>query len=959
MKAGMFFFIILLFQVFAFGDYQLVENKADLPILNPALAERKIAKLRLENGVEVYLISDPGADQSAAALSVEAGSWQDPENYPGMAHFLEHMLFMGTAAYPKEFEYMQYITDNGGTVNASTWPDHTVYMFSVNNEAFRGALDRFSHFFIDPLFSRSCIDRELHAVDQEHAKNIENDEWRTYMIYKETGNPKHPNANFSTGNAKTLSGIPQKALKEWYEDYYSPEEMHLCMISPLPLEEMVSLSTESFSKIPDRQKKRPAISEMMSSQQQLGHTIYIKPVKDIKRLSLVWEVPAEFVRDTERKGLELIAYALEADGEHSLLETLKKTKNGEAVRVSTERYSRDQAILCIDISLTPQGISQLDRVISDCFQAIATLKQKGIPLYLFDELKALSTLNYQYQSRSEAFLFVMKTANEMLYEELATYPEKSTIPTLYDPHFLSALIETLIPQTCTFIVTADPKLTHVATTSSEKWMQAEYAIKKVPEKQLVKWSQDRATPQIDLPPHNPYIPSQLALVSPPEASSCTEPSLIANNETGKVYFLQDCTYSVPEVSISLGIKTPLIDGSIRKGVLTELYIKALTEKLSSSLFFADRAGLSPSFFVADLKLMISLEGYSEKAPLLMKEIFQQLKEIHPTQEDFDLYKESLLMRYDNGNRELPVMQANELLRSLLFKEMPTNSEKYTSLKSLSYQEFLEFSGQLLKKSYTEGLFYGNLQREQAVELYSTIKNLLASSPYPLDQHFKRQILLLPDKSSPYLIVQNTERQGNGVVLLLQEGPFSFERRAAQQVLSKALRESFFDTLRTKQQTGYFVRAWESEVERQLFQFFAVQSSTHQPRDLVARFELFLEDFLKNFDSQISTDRFETLRRMLIVTLRMPPENLQKMGDRLYTLAFEYDGDFKWYEKNIESLKALTYEELKTCASAFLSRENSRRLAILFQGVLAPENQFIYEQVTTEELRSVSAYVASK
>ncbi|HEY5259420.1 MAG TPA: insulinase family protein, partial [Rhabdochlamydiaceae bacterium] len=117
---------LCLVQQVCFAQFEFVEDEAKLPILNPALKDRKTAKLRLDNGLEVYLVSDPGSDQSAAALSVEAGSWMDPKEYPGMAHFLEHMLFMGTGAYPKEFEYMQYIHDNGGTVNAYTATDRTV-----------------------------------------------------------------------------------------------------------------------------------------------------------------------------------------------------------------------------------------------------------------------------------------------------------------------------------------------------------------------------------------------------------------------------------------------------------------------------------------------------------------------------------------------------------------------------------------------------------------------------------------------------------------------------------------------------------------------------------------------------------------------------------------------------------------------------------------------------------------
>ncbi len=950
-------FVTLTLHTVAEETFVKIQDKITLPLLNPSLAERKTAKLRLGNGLEIYLISDPGMEQSAAALSVEAGSWQDPKEYPGMAHFLEHMLFMGTAAYPKEFEYMQYIADNGGSVNAATYPDHTVYMFSINNEAFGNALDRFSHFFIDPLLSRSCIDRELHAVDQEHSKNIENDAWRAYMICKETGNPKHPNASFSTGNASTLSGIPEQALRTWYEEHYSADQMHLTLISPLPLEDLISLASQDFARIPDREKKQEPILESMSSSKQLGHIIYIKPVKDLRQLSLVWEIPRAFVEDNDRKGLELLAYVLEAEGDNSLTQELKKEKIAERVSASVDRFSKSQAFFQIDISLTPQGLNQIDTAILRCFQALANLKQTGIPPYLFQEFQTLAMVNYQYQSREDAFSFVMRTANEMLYEELETYPQKTLTPTVYDPAYLSALVQIFTPQTCLFCVVADPKFTHVAPTYCEKWMSAEYAIKEIPQNKLLTWSQATPTPSLSLPSANPFTPVRLTLAPLPEEER--PPCLIADEEMAKVYFSQDTDYLVPEISAIFGIKTPSIDGSSKKKVLTDLYLKALTERLSSTLFFADTAGLHSSFAAKDLTLLVAVQGYSEKAPLLIKEIFRNMKDLQPTAEQFELYKHSLASLYDNANKELPVIQAKELLSSILFNDAPTNHEKSKILKTLSYDEFVQFSDQLLKKVYLEGFLYGNLKQEEATALVSDIKSTLAASAYPRSEQTKREILSLPEKNGPYFIVQHTERQGNGVILLLQEGAFTLEKRAAQQVLSKALKEAFFDTLRTKQQTAYFVRAWESEEEKQLLQYFAVQSNSHHPRDLIARFELFLEDFLKNFETQIPLDRFENLKKMLVVSLQMPPENLQKMGERLYTLAFDYEGDFDWYPKRIASVSALTYQQLRTAATQFLSRENNKRLAILFEGVLNTEKGFTYEQVTQEDIRSISTYIHAR
>ncbi len=935
---------------------ETIEDKAQIPLLNPSLSQREVKKIILNNGLEAYLISDPGAEQSAAGLSVEAGSWQDPQEYPGMAHFLEHMLFMGNAAYPEEFEYMQYISDNGGHVNASTWPDRTIYMFSVNNEAYSGALDRFSHFFIDPLFSPSCIGRELHAVDQEHSKNIENDNWRVEMIFKETGNPNHPNAGFSTGNAQTLSGIPQKALLDWYKNNYSANRMHLVIVSPLPMEELMTLAINDFSRVPNYGLAKGNCLPPMCSPQQKKHMIYIKPVKDLRRVTLVWEVGPLFAENIDKKAPELVAAVLNNGSSTSLLEQLKREKIAESLDVTCDRYSKDQLLFRIDIDLTQQGLAQVDTAITRCFQAIAKLKETGIPSYLFDEMRNISTIHYQYQSREEAFGFVSKHAHDLIDEDLETYPEKLHIPSTYDPDFILQFIHTLTAQNCMFFIQSDPKNTGVAPNIKEKWMDAEYAIKEVSGSTIAALENASQNSNIDLPSQNPFVPDRLTLIASSDRSPTQNPVLLAKDEGCKVYYLKDNKYLVPEVAAIFGIKSPLIDGSARSAALTDLYLKALTEKLSPTLYFAQTAGLSPSFSKQDLKLNISIEGYSEKASILIKDIFQSLKHVAPTKEQYEIYREYLLTNYDHAAKELPVKQGLELLSGVLYNDSPTNAEKYNALKSISYEDFIKFSTNLMKKTYIESLLYGNLLEKDAQTLWMSVKKTLGSSPYPLEKQIKKTVLSLPAKQGPYMIVQKTERQGNGVILLLEEGKFSFEKRAAQQILSKALQEAFFDTLRTKQQTAYFAKAWDSEVERELFQFFAVQSSTHNPRDLIARFELFLEDFLKNIDVKIPEERFQIIQKMLVTTLQMPPENLEGMAYRLNTLAFNYDGDFNWYDKRIASVKAFIYEQLAEAATLFLSRENPKRIAVLVEGVLSPDNDFHYQIVTKKDLSETGTYV---
>ena len=90
------------------------------------------------------LISDPEGDKSGAALAVKVGCSLDPKPLYGTAHFLEHMLFMGTEKYPSENEYGEFMTNNGGSNNAYTSLVTTNFHFDCSNEGFEEGLDRFS-----------------------------------------------------------------------------------------------------------------------------------------------------------------------------------------------------------------------------------------------------------------------------------------------------------------------------------------------------------------------------------------------------------------------------------------------------------------------------------------------------------------------------------------------------------------------------------------------------------------------------------------------------------------------------------------------------------------------------------------------------------------------------------------------------------------------------------------------
>lgn len=163
---------------------------------------------------------------------------------------------MGTEKYPKENDYNQYLSEHSGFSNAFTGVEDTNYYFEVGQEHLEGALDRFAQFFISPLFSDSCTERELKAVDSgkqptfyymvscesdpfkiEHKKNRQQDSWRMFQLEKSLSNPNHPYCHFGTGNLETLFENPKRngqdireELLKFHDSYYSANIMKLCVL---------------------------------------------------------------------------------------------------------------------------------------------------------------------------------------------------------------------------------------------------------------------------------------------------------------------------------------------------------------------------------------------------------------------------------------------------------------------------------------------------------------------------------------------------------------------------------------------------------------------------------------------------------------------------------------------------------------------------------------------------------
>lgn len=166
-----------------------------------------------ESAVGSSSVGDHGLRNAAAAMVVGVGSMSDPPECQGLAHFLEHLLFMGSKKYPEENAYDSFMSKHGGSDNAYTELEYTVYHFEIPQEYLAKALDMFAQFFTAPLMLESSVDRELNSVESEFqlVKNSDGSRLQHLMSHTCGYSPaEHPFAKFSWGNRESLHEVPKR-----------------------------------------------------------------------------------------------------------------------------------------------------------------------------------------------------------------------------------------------------------------------------------------------------------------------------------------------------------------------------------------------------------------------------------------------------------------------------------------------------------------------------------------------------------------------------------------------------------------------------------------------------------------------------------------------------------------------------------------------------------------------------
>ncbi len=199
----------------------------------------------LANGLRVSLRHVPHLKRSAAVLRVAAGSHDAPPAWPGLAHLLERLYFLGTERFPAAEGLMAYVQRQGGQVNARTGDRNTDFFFELPSQAFAGGLERLCDMLGHArltLDEQRCEREVLEAQFIAWSRNAPaQQQLRLYTRLS----ADHPLRAIHAGNraiAQIEEPAFQQALHTFYQDFYQTGQMTLSLVGPQSPDELRALA---------------------------------------------------------------------------------------------------------------------------------------------------------------------------------------------------------------------------------------------------------------------------------------------------------------------------------------------------------------------------------------------------------------------------------------------------------------------------------------------------------------------------------------------------------------------------------------------------------------------------------------------------------------------------------------------------------------------------------------------
>ncbi|MBH0038885.1 insulinase family protein [Pseudoalteromonas sp. SWN166] len=893
---------------------------------------REYKTLKLANDIEVILVSDPSAEKSAAALSVGVGLLHDPMSQQGMAHYLEHMLFLGTDRYPDTKGYSDFMTKNGGAHNAYTWLDITNYMFKINNDAFDEGLDRFSDFFKAPKLYPEYTDKEKNAVNAEWSMRREMDFFGQFKLARKMMGD-HPANRFLIGNLETLGDKENSSLHketvDFYNKYYSSNIMKVALISNLSIAEMEQKAQKYFADIKNKNIEKPTVTAKLDFDNAGGKRVFYAPNEDVKQLQLDFTIAnnnSEFALKPNR----FVAYLLsnEMPGSPAQLLRDKGWVSQLSASAAPNQYG-NYGSLNVNAELTDEGMKNRDEIVATIMQYIDLIKKEGVDSKYFNEIRTSLNNQFKFLEKGDEFNYVSS-----LTQSMQDYPLNHAINAPYyyakfDADAVNNVLEQLNADTLRIWYVSQQE----ETDSQLHFYDGKYRISDISDDEIASWKKPSEF-KLALPTVNNLLPENFAIKTQAFKEQ-KHPELAYDKNGVKVWRQASQKFAEqPKGLVEVYINTQPGLNDIKAEVLYSVWADLYNIQQSQLSTEAAIAGMSVSLAPSN-GLVLSMSGFTDKQDVLLKQALTGLKADETAQafsQAVDRFKRNLL----NQQKQFPYAQAFGEYSKLTRTGGFDTDALIKAADSLSVADLAQLKTATFAQNDLRVFSYGNYNQQDINAIAEELSATLPSNHTRTE--FARSKAWLPQPGETLVLQKDIDVADVAVVDMTVHPIAGYKQKAQAAVLQSHFRTVAFDKMRTEEQLAYAVGALARPIEDYSAIGLFIQTPVKGPKEIQNRFDKFKKEYAVELDN-MSEETFEQLKNSTLVSLKEQPKNLSDEMSPLISDWYRENFTFDSKQKLIDEVEKVTLADIKDYYKQTMLNPNAARLNVQLRGTKFIESDF--------------------
>ncbi len=383
-----------MFKIILFALLLVLQLEAKMDVADPY---KDVIYYTLDNGMEVYLLNDDKAEQTAVRVVVHVGSALEDEKTSGLAHLVEHMVFRDQNV--EEGDYLDYIKAQGGSgVNAYTKAYETEYLGQISKEKSLWLVETFAKMLSDINATEDDLEAEKGAVQNEIGiyKTRDRLVYGLKTFFETISPPKEDYYNDAFGVVSksanpaywaTLNNpdFTLEAVKKHYKKYYYPQNMKLIVAGNFDVNQMKKCICDTFTK-PNTSAKKTMSKPTQSLS--LNHKPYYRATYGNEENSGF--VGAKYLLDDYKRYLIVNAYM---DNVAKRIQQHLRNKLGQSYGVSASAYNDGKAgMVLLNYDGLEEDFERNRLYIDETLEADARKMDKK---HIADALKAYETNNYE------------------------------------------------------------------------------------------------------------------------------------------------------------------------------------------------------------------------------------------------------------------------------------------------------------------------------------------------------------------------------------------------------------------------------------------------------------------------------------------------------------------------------------------------------------------------------------